>query len=225
MPKEKDPAFLFYPEKFLTGITFLNNEQTGKYIKLLCYQHQFGGLVDKIQFNSVVGDDKLLISKFIETEDGFYNLRLMKEMEKRNRKCNNLSDNAKIRWAKEKEKQCKSNAIASGLHMPTKDTNKDTNKVKDVVKDLIPYKKIIDDLNKKSGQNYKNTTPKYRELIKTLFNQGYKIEDFFKVHNKMVEGWTGTQFEHCIRPLTLYSNKFDSYLNFVKPKEKESIFV
>jgi len=167
MPIEKDPAFLFYPEKFLAGITFLSDAQTGRYIKLLCYQHQFGGFIDEIQFRSVVGDDKLLISKFIETEDGFYNLRLMKEMEKRNRKCNNLSDNAKIRWAKEKEKKCKSNAIASGLHMPSKDTN--TNKDKDVVK--------AKPLKLKYAENVKLTEKEYDQIITKYFNGDKTLMD------------------------------------------------
>jgi uncharacterized protein YdaU (DUF1376 family) len=47
----KDPAFLFYPSDFLTGTMFMNNEQIGIYIRLLCSQHQHGGVIDKISFN------------------------------------------------------------------------------------------------------------------------------------------------------------------------------
>ena len=84
----KDPAFLFYPSDFLTGTMFLNNEQIGIYIRLLCSQHQHGGLIDKLSFNSLVANNELLRSKFIETEHGFYNERLATEMDKRNKKSN-----------------------------------------------------------------------------------------------------------------------------------------
>ena len=104
----KDPALLFYVQDFITGTMFFNYEQKGKYITLLCAQHQHGGLINKDDFNSIAGDDKALRNKFIESDDGFYNERLMKEMEKRAIKSSNLSANAMQRWDKYKEKQCKS---------------------------------------------------------------------------------------------------------------------
>lgn len=118
---KKDPAFLFYPEKFLTGIMFLTNEQVGIYIKLLCVQHQHGGLIDKDSFNNMVGESLLLRKKFIETSDGFYNEKLTEEMQKRNIKSNNLSDAAKDVWKNRKmklheeneQKEYNSNTIVS----------------------------------------------------------------------------------------------------------------
>lgn len=103
----KDPAFLFYPSDFLTGTMFMNNEQIGIYIRLLCSQHQHGGVIDKISFNSLVGNNEIIRSKFIEIDLGFYNQRLANEMEKRNKKSNNISNAVKEVW----EKRKKSNAI------------------------------------------------------------------------------------------------------------------
>ena len=80
----KDPAFLFYPSDFLTGTMFMTNEQIGIYIRLLCSQHQHGGIIDKDSFNALVGGFNLIKNKFIETETGFYNERLTIEMDKRN---------------------------------------------------------------------------------------------------------------------------------------------
>ena len=114
----KDPAFLFYSQDFLTGTMFMNNEQVGIYIRLLCAQHQHGGIIDKISFCSMVGANEILKSKFVETDDGFFNERLMGEMEKRSKKSSNLSANAKIRWEKQKQLNSKSNAIASEKDMP-----------------------------------------------------------------------------------------------------------
>ena len=43
----KDPAFLFYTSDFLTGTMFMTDEEVGVYIRLLCVQHQHGGLIEK----------------------------------------------------------------------------------------------------------------------------------------------------------------------------------
>jgi uncharacterized protein YdaU (DUF1376 family) len=94
----KDPAFLFYPSDFLTGTMFMSNDQIGIYIKLICSQHQHGGIIDKISFNTLVGENLIIKSKFIETETGFYNERLTSEMDKRNKKSNNMSETAKEVW-------------------------------------------------------------------------------------------------------------------------------
>jgi uncharacterized protein YdaU (DUF1376 family) len=75
--KEKDPAFLMYPEKFLAGTFFMTDEQLGRYIKLLCLQHQKGHLTTE-QMGKVLHDDDVeVFEKFIQDEEGkWYNLRL-----------------------------------------------------------------------------------------------------------------------------------------------------
>ena len=75
MKMAKDPAFLFYPSDFLTGTMFMSHEQIGIYIRLLCSQHQHGGVIDKISFNSLVGNNEIVRAKFIEIDLGFYNQR------------------------------------------------------------------------------------------------------------------------------------------------------
>ena len=161
----KDPSFLLYPEKFIMGTMFMSDEEVGKYIKLLCVQHQCGGLIEKADFNDVVGNSEKLKRKFIETEDGYFNTKLMEVMEERNEKCNNLSKNAKIRWEKEKQKKCKSNANASDLDMLSLDVDKDINK--DVVKDV----KI------KYAENVKLTEKEYNQIITKYFNGDKKLMD------------------------------------------------
>jgi len=101
----KDPAFLFYPSDFLTGTMFMTNEQIGIYIRLLCSQHQHGGLINKIAFNSLVQEHEILRIKFIETNEGYYNERLALVMQKRNKKSNNLSEAAKGVWINRKNEK------------------------------------------------------------------------------------------------------------------------
>lgn len=92
----KDPAFLFYTSDFLTGTMFMNFEQRGKYIYLLCAQHQHEGIIDKNSFNTIVGDDKILRGKFIENENGFFNLRLSKEILNRKKGTDASRENGKL---------------------------------------------------------------------------------------------------------------------------------
>lgn len=117
----KDPAFLFYSQDFLTGTMFMTDEETGKYIKLLCAQHQKGGLIDTCAFDAIVAQSAQLRAKFIKTEHGYYNERLLNEMVKRSKKSNSLSENAKKRWSM--QMQCNSNANACAKHMPIEDEN------------------------------------------------------------------------------------------------------
>ena len=121
----KDPAFLFYPSDFLTGTMFMSHEQIGIYIRLLCSQHQHGGVIDKISFNSLVGNNEIVRAKFIEIDLGFYNQRLADEMEKRNKKSNNISKAVKEVWEKRKE----SNAIPSKNNAIPKESKKKGNRI------------------------------------------------------------------------------------------------
>jgi uncharacterized phage protein (TIGR02220 family) len=100
-----------------------------------------------------------------------------------------------------------------GNHEPIPD-NKQIDKP-----DNIPYTEIIDYLNEKSGSKYRNIK-NTRDFIKARFNEGFTKEDFFKVIDNKVSSWTGSEFEKFIRPQTLFSPKFESYLN-EKPIEKK----
>lgn len=207
----KDPAFLFYSQDFITGTMFMPNEQIGIYIKLLCAQHQHGGFIEKDVFNDMTEGFDALRKKFIETDSGFYNERLMNEMQKRKIKSTNLSVNAKKRWAKEKHH--KSNAIASKKHMPTEDEDED----EDVIE-------IVNDLNNILNTKYMSGSRKTRDLIRVRMKEGYSLDDFKIVHRKMAKKWgPDNKMRQFLRPITLYSPKFESYLNMpedIKISEK-----
>lgn len=80
----KDPAFLFYSQDFIVGTNFMNYEQRGKYITLLCYQHQYGKLTEEHMINICKTYDKDIFSKFKKDKDGlYYNERLENEVVKR----------------------------------------------------------------------------------------------------------------------------------------------
>lgn len=91
----KDPAVLFYTSDFLTGTMTLSDEQTGKYIKLLCLQHQKFELTEKDMMNICKSYDEDIFSKFIKTDTGYYNERMREEAEKRKRYSESRSSNRK----------------------------------------------------------------------------------------------------------------------------------
>lgn len=90
--------------------------------------------------------------------------------------------------------------------------DKDKEQDKDMVKDM--EKDIIDDLNLILKTSYKPTTPKTRELISARLKEGATVEDFKTVHRKMAKVWgVDNKMRRYLRPQTLYSNKFEGYLN------------
>ena len=73
---------------------------------------------------------------------------------------------------------------------------------------------IVGHLNSLLDTSYKPSTGKTRELIQARLNEGFTADDFKTVHKKMVKAWgKDEKMRQFLRPQTLYSNKFESYLN------------
>ena len=80
----KDPAILFYTSDFLTGTLLMTDDQIGKYIKLLCLQHQKGYLTEKDMLNICKSYDEDIFIKFEKNGEGkYYNIRMKGEIDKR----------------------------------------------------------------------------------------------------------------------------------------------
>ncbi|MFK4904177.1 conserved phage C-terminal domain-containing protein [Lactococcus petauri] len=91
------------------------------------------------------------------------------------------------------------------------------NNMSDKSDEVIPYSEIISYLNQKTGRSFRNVDAN-KKLIKARWNEGFKVEDFKTVIDNMVANWSGKLFndvpaENYLQPKTLFSNKFDSYLN------------
>lgn len=84
MPRNKDPAVLFYTSDFLVGCSALTMEERGQYITLLCLQHTTGHLSKKAMSLAVGTVSPDVMTKFQEDEDGLYfNERMDEEIEAR----------------------------------------------------------------------------------------------------------------------------------------------
>ena len=98
----KDPAVLFYTSDFLTGTSFLNYEQKGQYITLLCQQHQCWTIPENHMISVCGSLDSPVIQKFIKDDDGnYYNIRMRQEAQKRASYCISRSNNKSGRHKKD----------------------------------------------------------------------------------------------------------------------------
>ena len=103
--------------------------------------------------------------------------------------------------------------------------NDKNEKKEDKVSSII--KEIVDYLNKKVGTGYLPTTELTRRLIKTRLKEGNNIDAFKWVIDVKCEEWKGKHLqdgkdmEDFLRPQTLFSNKFEGYLNQSKREKPE----
>lgn len=80
------------------------------------------------------------------------------------------------------------------------------------------YKDVIDYLNEKAGKSFKCVEAN-NKLIRARYNEGYTLEDFYRVIDYKVLQWKGNEWEKYLRPSTLFSAKnFENYLNDSPPR-------
>lgn len=75
-------------------------------------------------------------------------------------------------------------------------------------------KHIIDYLNKRTGKKYSVKTKKTAQLIHKLLDNGFTVEDFERVIDIKCKQWLNNEkMNQYLRPRTLFSEKFEDYLN------------
>lgn len=143
----KDPAFLFYPSDFLTGVSDLTMEERGQYITLLCLQHQKHSLTDKAIKLSVGNVSADVLKKFSRDPDGnFFNSRLRIEAEKRVKHSEKQRDRAIKGWEKRKKKDSGGEAVADAVALPLENVNenRDINITADVITNEIITAEVLE---------------------------------------------------------------------------------
>lgn len=156
----------------------------------------------------------------------FNNLRRPLEKSKKRSKCGSITKSNENQEeneieTKENQKEIKTKSNESQKENENK-THQDVNVIVNVndnvdvnVKkiSLEEIKGIVEYLNIKSNSHYKYSTDKTQTLIKARIKDGFTLDDFKIVIDKKCEEWLGTDFEKFLRPETLFSNKFEGYLN------------
>ena len=81
----KDPAVLLYTQDFIVGTITMTHEQRGKYIMLLCLQHQKEGKLTLNDLKQYLNEEDIIVAeKFPLHADGYYyNDRMQMEIENR----------------------------------------------------------------------------------------------------------------------------------------------
>lgn len=78
-------------------------------------------------------------------------------------------------------------------------------------------KNIVEHLNSATGQHYKADSAKTKQLINARLKEGYAVQDFYTVIDKKTRRWADNEkMRQYLRPETLFSNKFESYLNEIE---------
>lgn len=75
------------------------------------------------------------------------------------------------------------------------------------------YTEIVSYLNEKAGTKYRASSEKTKEKIRARLAEGYTLEDFKTVIDNKCADWLNTDYEKFLRPETLFSPKFEGYLN------------
>ncbi len=117
----KDPAVLFYTSDFLSGTFTMTDEQVGKYMRLLCIQHQKGMLTEQDMLSICKAYDEQVYSKFVREGGYFYNIRMKTEADRRKKFSESRKKNAES--VKNQQDKPKSTSKAYAKHMETETIN------------------------------------------------------------------------------------------------------
>jgi len=150
----KDPAFLFYTSDFLTGTLTMTDEQVGKYIRLLCLQHQKGELNEKDMLFICKSHDEDIFAKFKNIDGKYFNERLREESIKRIKYSESRRNN--------KLKKNISSTYVQHMENENENENEDINK---------------DDNNKGKPKKLKFIPPQIDEVVNFFEEHGYTNGD------------------------------------------------
>lgn len=94
---------------------------------------------------------------------------------------------------------------------------REENSLSDEIKEIMSY------FNEICGTAYKDTSQKTKSLIQARTNEGFSVEDFKTVIRKKYNSWNDDpKMREYLRPITLFSNKFESYLNSPDSEQKRN---
>lgn len=219
----KDPAVLFYTSDFLTGTMTMSNEQVGKYIKLLCLQHQKGVLKESDMLYICNSYDKEVFDKFVKDGDNFYNLRLRVEAEKRANYSKSRSNN-RTKGIENKELKEKETELSYDNHMENENENENINVIKiekfSFKKSLIDFgfnEQLVNDwLLVRKTKKATNTETAFKNFTLEISKRKCNLNDVLKT---MVEkSWSGFKWEWIDN---LGKSTFEEKKSIaIKPKEQ-----
>lgn len=204
----KDPAFLFYSSDFLSGTMLMTDEDVGKYIRLLCLQHQKGHLKEKDMLSICKTFNEDIFSKFKKDEEGnYYNERLEYESNKRKAYSESRRNNRKKREEIETyEEDMKNICNSYEKHMGNENVN-------------INKNKNININNRKRGSKGKRKEEKTFDDVfaENNFSEDLEkaIKDFIEMRKMMKKPMTVRSLELLIKNLQKLTNLEDEKIAII----------
>lgn len=149
-----------------------------------------------------------------------------KEVEKRYITINNMVV-TEMSWGY--RQKCHGGTDKSVVDNTTSINTTSTNKVHmSNSKEKIPYKEIIEHLNKVTNNNYNANTSSYKTIIKKQWDKGYRLKDFKHVIDVKSQQWLNREWEfrgqmiqgnNLLNVKKLFGKDFDEHLNQKKVKK------
>jgi hypothetical protein len=187
----KDPAVLFYTSDFLSGTYTLTDEQVGKYIRLLCLQHQKGKLTDKDMYRVCGTYDSEIFCKFIKEDDFYYNKKMYDETNRRKSYTESRRNNRNsTKNAKNDESYDPSYDESYVKHMETETVTINGNDL--FINNILEYRELLGDSYNEFIEYWcePNKKGKLRYELEKFFDVKRRVNTWIK--NKLRYGNTKT---------------------------------
>jgi hypothetical protein len=127
---KQDPAYRLFTAEFLVRNMDMTDDQVGKFIKLLCFQHQNGHMTEETMLMFCKEKDNKIFSRFLVDSKGlYYNKEMDDEIIRRSDVCETNRKNIGEYWEKKRRKEEKGRAdLEEGKnkvdsHIPEYDAN------------------------------------------------------------------------------------------------------
>lgn len=214
-----------YSGDYLRDTRHLTPQKHGVYFLLLLHcwdqrgplpldEQECAGIANCRSSDEIESLRYILAKYFVRMDDGFYNPRMQKEIERAEAISAERSKAGKKGYqAKAKQLPSKSQASAS---TPTTTTTTTTTTTPTKVKDIVGLKPdavaILEFLNEKAGRAYQPTDANL-DLIKARLKEGYTVAQCKQVIAKKCREWGGDdKMASYLRPATLFNcTKFNNY--------------
>ena len=142
----KYPAVLLYTQDFLVGTLSMTDEQRGKYIYLLCLQHQKGKLTLVDLKSKLTDEDIEVAERFpLQTDGYYYNQRMYEESIKRKNYTESRRNNRKGK-TNDLDKNVISKSYVKLMENENETVNEDVNVIDNLNDNLLQDKAYRQDM-------------------------------------------------------------------------------
>lgn len=209
----KDPAVLFYTADFLVGTETFTFADKGRYIHLLCVQHQTGHMSTEYVLKITDSPSSPVWGKFIKDQDGlWFNERMDEEKEKRVNYSNSRRENVSKRYQSTYEGTYEG---AMKLHMENENENEDVNKDVDIKLKPVVF-------------NFDLVWAKYpnkdgRKAAERYFHASVKTPEDFEAINQALENYLKSDKvkNNFIKNGSTWFNNWKDWITYVPPAAKQ----